>query len=48
MQQRPRDFDAPCLAAGQRPRLVVGTFRKADLRKRIDRPAAAFTPTNPL
>ena len=41
MQQRPRDLDAPRLAAGQRPHFLVGAFGKADLRKRFDRPAVA-------
>ena len=48
VQQRPGDFDAPRLATGQRPRFVVGTFRKADLRERIDRPAVALAPADAL
>ena len=48
MQQRARDLDAPCLAAGQRPHFVAGTFGEPDLRKRFDRAAVAFTPADPL
>jgi hypothetical protein len=48
VQQRPGDFDAPCLASRQRPCLVIGPFGKADLRKCIDRQATAFPPADPL
>ena len=47
VQQRPRDLDAPCLAAGQRPHLVVGSVGQADLGQRLDR-AAAWLARRPI
>src|ERR1043165_3579525 len=48
MQQRPRDLDAPCLAARERPHFLARTFGEPNLRKRFHRAAATLMPANPL